>query len=78
MASASITITDDGDTGKVTVAADFGDQIDGTSQAHGMVYTLLQSVLGTAKNYTAIEDTAGDLNGQSAEPKRVITSEGGE
>jgi hypothetical protein len=77
MATASITISDDEATGQVTVAADFGDVIDGNSQAHGMIYTLLQSVLGTAKNYTAIEDTAGDLNGQSAEPSRIITNEGG-
>ncbi len=76
MAQASITISDDEGTGQVTVSADFGDAIDGNSQAHGIVYSLLQSVLGAAKNYTAIEDTAGDLNGQSAEPSRIITSEG--
>lgn len=76
MATASITISDDEDTGQVTVSADFGEKIEATSQAHGMIYTLLQSVLGSAKNYTAVEDTAGDFNGQSAEPNRIITTEG--
>ncbi|CAB4154669.1 hypothetical protein UFOVP653_19 [uncultured Caudovirales phage] len=75
MATASITISDD-ESGQVTVSADFGDKLEETSQAHAMIYTLLQSVLGTAKNYTAVEDTAGDFNGQSAEPNRIITSEG--
>lgn len=71
MPKASITIEDD-EQGGVTVGADFGDKIVGDSQAHQMIYTLLQSVLGTAKNYTEIEDTAGDLNGQSAEPAKII------
>ncbi len=76
MASASITITDDEGTGQVTVSADFGDKLDEKSQAHAMIYQLLSGVLGAAKNYTAIEDTAGDLKGESAEPSLVITSEG--
>lgn len=76
MASASITITDDEGTGQVTVSADFGDKLDDSSQAHAMIYQLLSGVLGAAKNYTAIEDTAGDLKGESAEPSRIITSEG--
>lgn len=74
MATASITISDD-DGGNVTVGADFGDQIENESQAHQMIYALLQSVLGTAKSYKAIEDTAGDLNGESAEPSRIIVPE---
>lgn len=74
MATASITISDDDD-GNVTVGADFGDQIENESQAHQMIYALLQSVLGTAKSYKAIEDTAGDLNGESAEPSRIIVPE---
>ena len=74
MATASITIVDD-DAGGVTVGADFGDKIVNDSQAHQMIYALLQSVLGTAKSYREIEDTAGDLNGESAEPSRIIVPE---
>lgn len=73
MATASITISDD-EAGGVTVGADFGDQIVNDSQAHQMIYALLQSVLGTAKSYQKIEDTAGDMNGESAEPSRIITA----
>ena len=75
MAQASITITDD-ETGNVTVSADFGDKLEDSSQAHNMIYQLLAGVLGAAKNVTAIEDTAGNLNGESAEPSLIITSEG--
>lgn len=75
MSTASLTITDDEATGQVTVSADFGEQISDTSQAHQMVYVLLQSVLGNAKTVTTLEDTAGDLAGQSAEPSRIILPE---
>lgn len=71
MARASITIEDD-DQGGVLVGAEFGDKIVDESQAHQMIYQLLQSVLGTAKNFQQVEDTAGDLNGESAEPSRII------
>ena len=70
MAKASIWIEDDGSS--VIVGADFGDKLEQDSQAHQMVYTLLQSVLGTANSVTEIENTAGDLNGESAEPSRII------
>ena len=70
MAQASITITDDPETGQVTVSADFGDAVDHESQAHGMVYELLEAVLGTAKSFTRVEDTAPELD---AEPSRIIT-----
>lgn len=70
MAKASIWIEDDGSS--VIVGADFGDKLKQDSQAHQMVYTLLQSVLGTANSVTEIEDTAGDLNGESAEPSKII------
>ena len=72
MAPASITITDDEATGQVTVSADFGDKIDESSNAHAMIYQLLSGVLGAAKTVTAVEDTAGDLNGQKAEPSLII------
>lgn len=78
MASASITITDDEATGQVTVSADFGEKLDDSSQAHAMIYQLLAGVLGAAKNYTAIEDTAGNLNGESAEPSLIVVPEGGQ
>jgi hypothetical protein len=70
VAKASIWIEDDGSS--VIVGADFGDKLEQDSQAHQMVYTLLQSVLGTANSVTEIENTAGDLNGESAEPSRII------
>ena len=69
MASASITITDDGES--VTVSADFGDAIDDASQAHGMAMVLLESVLKNAKTYQTIEDTAPEVN---VEPSRIITT----
>ena len=72
MAQASITIADDPETGQVTVSADFGDAVDHESQAHGMVYELLKAVLGTAKKFTRIEDTAPELD---AEPSRIMTKE---
>lgn len=69
MATASITISDDPN-GQVTVSADFGDKVEADSQAHGMVMQLLEAVLGTAKTYTKVEDTAPEHN---AEPQRIIT-----
>ena len=69
MASASITITDDGES--VTVSADFGVAIDDASQAHGMAMVLLESVLKNAKTYQTIEDTAPEVN---VEPSRIITT----
>jgi len=74
MASASITITDDPN-GQVTVSADFGDKVESDSQAHGMVMQLLEAVLGTAKTYTKIEDTAPE---HDAEPSKIITPESGQ
>lgn len=70
MARASITIEDDPATGQVTVSADWGDELDPKSQAHGMVYQLLQAVLGTAKTFTKVEDTVPEVD---PEPNRVIT-----
>ena len=69
MASASITITDDGES--VTVSADFGDHIEAESQSHQMVTVLLESILGNAKSYKVIEDAAPELN---VEPSRIITA----
>ncbi len=69
MASASITITDDSES--VTVSADFGERVEAESQAHQMVSVLLESILGNAKSYKAIEDTAPELN---VEPSRIITA----
>lgn len=73
MSAASITITDDEVTGQVTISTDFGEKLDEASQAHQMVYVLLQSVLKNAKTVTQIEDTAGDLAGQPATPSLIIT-----
>ena len=69
MASASITITDDGES--VTVSADFGERVEAESQAHQMVSVLLESILGNAKTYQTIEDTAPEAN---VEPSRIITT----
>lgn len=71
MPKASITIEDAQD-GTITVGADFGESVDQTSQAHGMVMTLLESVLRTAKNYTTVEDSAPEAN---VEPSRIIVPE---
>ncbi len=70
MAKASIWIEDDGES--VIVGADFGEKLERDSRAHQMIDTLLQSILSTAKSATEIENTAGDLNGESAEPSRII------
>ena len=72
MPKASLTIEDQPD-GTVSVAADFGDVVDQTSQAHDMVMTLVESVLRTAKSYQTIEDTAPESN---VEPSRIITPTG--
>jgi hypothetical protein len=72
MATATITLTDDAD-GKITVGADFGEQVENESQAHQMALVLIQSVLTNAKNYTTIEDTAPEVD---VEPSRIITNEG--
>ena len=68
MASASITITDDGES--VTVSADFGNRVEPESPAHQMVSVLVESILGNAKSYKVIEDAAPELN---VEPSRIIT-----
>lgn len=68
MATASITIADDGES--VTVSADFGDKVEPESQAHQMVSVLLESILGNAKRYETIEDTAPEHN---VEHSRIIT-----
>lgn len=73
MARGTITIEDDPSTGQVTVGADFGAELDPKSQAHGMIYQLLQAVLGTAKTFTKVEDTVPELD---PEPSRIITTEG--
>jgi len=71
MATASITIADDGES--VTVSADFGDKVEPEAQAHQMVLVLLvllESILGNVKRYETIEDTAPEHN---VEPSRIIT-----
>ena len=68
MATASLSITDDDES--VTVSADFGARIEPESQAHQMVSVLLESILGNAKTYQTIEDTAPELD---VEPSRIIT-----
>jgi hypothetical protein len=71
MARGTITIEDDPLTGQVTVGADFGAELDPKSQAHGMIYQLLQAVLGTAKTFTKVEDTVPELN---PEPSTIIVA----
>lgn len=70
MSKASITIEDADDT--VIVSADFGDEVDQDSQAHGMVMTLLESVLRTAKTYTSVEDTIPEVD---VEPGKIVLPE---
>lgn len=72
MPKASITITDHEHDDGVDVEADFGDQVDPNSQAHQIVNELLGAVLGSAKNYTKVEDTATELD---AEPSLVVTAD---
>lgn len=69
MASASITITDQPD-GTIQITASYGEAIDESSQAQSVVSVLLESVLGMAKTYQAIEDTATSVK---VEPSRIIT-----
>lgn len=68
MASASITITDQPD-GTIKITASYGEAIDESSQAQSVVSVLLESVLGMAKTYQAIEDTATSVK---VEPSRII------
>ena len=69
MKTATITITDQAD-GNVTIGIDFGDAPDKDSNAHAMAVVLVESVLKNAKSFTAIEDTAPEVN---VEPSRIIT-----
>ena len=66
---ATLTITDLA-TGGVNMEADFGDGYDAKSQAHGVIAQLAEAVLGTAKHYTRVEDTAPEVD---VEPSRIIT-----
>ena len=71
MPKATITITDNDGNDGVNLEVDFGDAYDENSQAHGMIAVLAESVLGNAKRYEAIEDTAPEVD---VEPKRIITN----
>ncbi len=73
MPQATINIKDDPDTpGAVLVTADYGDAMDDTSPAHGMVTELLRAIFGTAKTISTVEDTTGDAP-VVKEEKRIIT-----
>lgn len=72
MSIATITLSDD-EGGKITVSADFGEQLEEQSTAHQMAMVLVNSVLTNAKSYTTIEDTAPEV---SVEPSKIITAEG--
>jgi hypothetical protein len=65
---ATITITDTENDG-INLEVDFGEAYDESSQAHGMIVVLAESVLGNAKRYEAIEDTAPEVD---VEPSRII------
>lgn len=67
--SATLTITEL-PTGGVNMEVDFGDEFDPKSQAHGLVAQLAEAVLGTAKHYSQVEDTAPEVD---IEPSRIIT-----
>ena len=75
MAQASITITDDPVTGQVDMKVEFGDSYDETSQAHAMIATLVESVLGTAKTFRRVDDTVPELD---LEPSKLIVPTKGE
>lgn len=68
MAAITLTLTDNED-GTMNVAADFGEKFEEASQAHQAGQVLLHSVLSTAKNFKAIEDTAPECK---VEPSRII------
>jgi hypothetical protein len=68
MPKATITITDTENDG-INLEVDFGEAYDENSQAHGMIVVLAESVLGNAKRYEAIEDTAPEVD---VEPSRII------
>lgn len=68
MAAVTLTLTDNED-GTMNVAADFGEKFEESSQAHQAGQVLLHSVLSTAKNFQAIEDTAPECK---VEPSRII------
>ena len=68
MPKATITITDTENDG-INLEVDFGEAYDESSQAHGMIVVLAESVLGNAKRYEAIEDTAPEVD---VEPSRII------
>ena len=67
--SATLTITEL-PTGGVNMEVDFGEEFDPKSQAHGLVAQLAEAVLGTAKHYSQVEDTAPEVD---IEPSRIIT-----
>lgn len=67
MAALTLTLSDNED-GTMNVEADFGEKFEGSSQAHQAGQVLLQSVLSTAKNFKAIEDTAPECK---VEPSRI-------
>lgn len=75
MAQASITISDDPVTGQVDMSVQFGDAYDETSQAHAMIATLVESVLGTAKTFRKIDDTVPEVD---LEPSKIIVPTKGE
>lgn len=69
MASASITLTDDPVTGKLDMSVEFGDAFDEKSQAHSMLAVLVESVLGNARSFQKIEDTAPEID---LEPSKIV------
>lgn len=68
MAQGTLIITDDGDTGLVTVSVDYGDAVVADSKAHALISYVLENILGAAQSYTKVEDSAP---GEVVEPSRI-------
>lgn len=69
MASVTLTLTDNAETGEMEFEMDFGEKFDPDSPAHQAGEVLGQSILANAKNFKQIEDTAPDCK---VEPSRII------
>lgn len=69
MARATLILTDNIESGELEFEMYFGQEFDPESQAHQAGQVLLHSVLSTAKNFKAIEDTAPECK---VEPSRII------
>lgn len=69
MATVTLTLTDNAETGEMEFEMDFGEKFDEQSPAHQAGQILVQSILANAKSFEQIEDTAPDCK---VEPSRII------